>query len=80
MKAILVIDLGDADSDYYFIDYVVRRKETGNTVEIGYNVNLKPLPKKAEYTFKKPSMWWYICEGYNACIDEILGGKDDTTN
>ena len=72
-KAILVIDLGNADSDYYFIDYVVRNKETGNTLESGYNVNLKPMPKELDPGISDDYVNY--CQGFNDCLDEILGEK-----
>lgn len=58
MKAILVIDVEEY-GDYYVDVY---RKDADNTFEGRYY--LKPIPQKMSADY---------IEGYNACLDEILG-------
>lgn len=61
MKAVLVIDV-EEHGDYYADVY---RKDADDRFEGRYS--LKPLPSK-DYWHKKD-----YADGWNACLDEILG-------
>lgn len=72
-KAILVIDIpDDVKVEECFVDYVVYRNfidsdyEPIASEEMAY---LKPMPQKIIYDGKD----YDYANGYNACIDEILG-------
>lgn len=81
MKAILVIDLNDAqlnewdtDTSKCWAEIKVHTPIKGGAHGIGCiyandNVELKHMPQK-----KKP-MRFIEDSGYNECIDEILGGE-----
>lgn len=85
MKAILVIDVND-DTDFSLAKADVTMQEDSYGLLLGnvgkkwhQNISLKPMPKKKELdrTVKYGGMpthtMYSIAEGYNACIDEILG-------
>lgn len=72
MKALLVVDIPD---DIFIEDCTIEYRVVEHVMEMCVRDGIKrliPLPEKAKYTFKKTSMWWGICKGWNACIDEIL--------
>lgn len=76
-KAILVIDLPDGYGE------ITDNKATVNlrnwkldTSLIVCNVPLKPMPKKREYWSVADDTKRYR-DGWNACIDEILGEQDE---
>lgn len=86
MKAILVIDINDElleDYENFYVDYDLRaeRKNDNVTESIRYveNCPLKPMPQKKEV---KNILQYsglveqYRKEGWNDCIDEILGGNE----
>lgn len=84
MKTILVIDIPD---DYYeeYKDWTVNYdlrfdNNEGATESLKYveDVKLKPLPEKftrEDYSISEDTEIAYY-EGYNACIDEILGENE----
>lgn len=83
MKAILVIDLPDdflADpSNAYRLQiggdakvYYVRDGEKRGSI-VGDTRDIKPMPEKKEVDFME---YWHK-QGYNACIDEIIGEEDE---
>ena len=89
MKAILIIDIPDDlidDYENFYVDYDLRgeRKDINVNESIKYveDCPLKPIPKKRREPGEKlknnnSSIYYGDCrfvDGWNACIDEILGG------
>ena len=84
MKAILVIEMPSSCSECNFHQYgichAVRKCITGTPKELKSKPDwcpLKPIPSKKP-TIGKESENDILCmnAGYNACIDEILGGLE----
>lgn len=77
MKAILVIDIPDgADTKDIKIggdgNIYINRKGDRSSI-IGNIRNIKPMPEKNTWDITKNGHVTEYAEGYNACIDEILG-------
>lgn len=85
-KAILVIDINDdllEDYENFYVDYQLfaHIKDSGENEFIDRNIfcPLKPMPEKISHSFDSPYDHydnWKI-DGYNECIDEILGGSHE---
>lgn len=82
MKAILIIDINDElleDYEYFYVDYDLRaeRKNENYTESIKFveDCPLKSLPERkyAIQGMKGYSSTLKKCEGWNECLDEILG-------
>ena len=79
MKAVLVIDIpNDIDISKLKIGgdgniYYIRDGERASIV--GNIKNIKPLPQKVEMDFNE--YYEGMADGWNACIDEIIGDNDD---
>ena len=67
MKAVLVIDI-EEHGDYYADVY---RKDADDRFEGRYY--LKPLPQRKETYGTEPFEIFMHREGWNQCLDEILG-------
>lgn len=90
MKAILVIDMPSSCSGCKLkstvcgVSNVTHCCNLANgmiTLDKGFeerlpNCPLKPIPNKKSTEYN-PCRNPYIAEGYNACIDEILGGSEE---
>lgn len=87
MKAILVVDINDELLEYYedfYVDYDLRaeRKDDNVTESIRYveDCPLKSIPQKKELEESGNSLIddckEYYTDGWNDCIDEILGEED----
>ena len=84
MKAILVIDINDdylEDYENFYVDYDLRaeRKNENYNESIRYveECLLKPIPKEKEDLYYPCNEYEQAFnEGYNACLDEILGEKE----
>jgi len=91
MKAIIVIDLNDTtlkewdtDTSKCWAEIKVHTPIKGGAYGIGCvysndNVELKPMPTQVidRNTFAIENKYMNYQDGYNACIDEILGGNDE---
>lgn len=82
-KCILVMDMpskcAECNFHQYGICHAVRKCITGTPKELKskpYWCPLKPMPNKKSTEYN-PCRNPYIVEGYNACIDEILGGSEE---
>ena len=84
-KAILVIDMPSSCDMCDFVDDSESGKMWCGLPTFGYDVTdciackpsdcpLKEVPKKKEHTLYSIGAW---NNGYNACIDEILGGNEN---
>ena len=74
MKAILVIDV-DEKSIGREVNYI---RVQGNGYSyivkaVGEDVRLRPLPQRKETNGKEPFEIFMHREGWNQCLDEILG-------
>lgn len=87
MKAILVIDVNDDINFEEARANITMQQDNwgltlGNARKKWYdNVELKPMPKKKDkYSFNKQDTDYQrdclFRDGYNACIDEILGEQE----
>ena len=84
-KAILVMDMPSSCKECPCVDelgYIRVCHCTGEVIESGYavrrqdNCPLRDLPQKKEITFRDSDITRIEKIGYNACIDEILGGGE----
>lgn len=82
MKAILVIEMPSSCSEcnlqQYGICHAVRKCITGTPTDLKSKPDwcpLKPMPEKISTRYN-PARNPYTTEGYNACIDKILGDKE----
>ena len=82
MKAILIVDIDDElleDYENFYVDYDLRaeRKDENVNESIRYveDCPLKPMPLKLE-TIEVDSKLAYQVEGYNICIEDILGEEE----
>ena len=80
MKAILVIDIDDSlieGEDKFAIDgYLMQESDCAGCYEaVGRikNVVLKPLPEVNTWDVTENGHVTEFAEGWNACLDEILG-------
>lgn len=82
MKAILVIDMPksclECSLSKLYGSYCSATQSDTYTTEgdISSDCPLKPMPEKEEGSMWNTDIGEYY-EGYNACIDEILGGNDE---
>ena len=88
MKAILVIDIEHDDFDdienrgMTIPTINLYSKKSGERLKAYLDLTIRPLPQKKEIT--EAMIWNTKYEstasyygGFNACLDEILGGNDD---
>jgi hypothetical protein len=79
MKAILVVDIpDDYKIDELCVNYQIYKNDDITRVDWRFNQHLKPMPKKKE---TRNAIQYrglaeeYRKEGWNECLDEILGEK-----
>ena len=75
MKAILVIDVDDcvnveACNSTVYVEFPFM---ANGWVRKYSNVSIKPMPEKNTWDITKNGHVTEYAEGYNACLDEILG-------
>ena len=77
MKAILVIETDAQHIEDLHVDYIWN---DCYPVDLGKEVHFKPMPQKkseeeerAKFPFNEDLFYDNYIEGWNACIDEILG-------
>lgn len=85
-KAILVMDMPKDCCICVFNNHTGRCKVTGKYCNAYHHEGgltgrpnwcpLKPMPNKKSTEYN-PCRNPYIAEGYNSCIDEILGGSEE---
>lgn len=86
-KYLLIIDVNDElleDYENFYVDYDLRaeRKNENVNESIKYveGCPLKPIPEKRHNNGGDRIIGFYDSEfddGYNACLEEILGEEDD---
>ena len=83
-KAIITmeVDLGYDDIEDYEVVHVflIRKELPHNYIKVdGQLCNLKPMPTHVidRNTFAIENKYANYQDGYNECIDEILGGNDE---
>lgn len=83
MKAILVLEMPsrceECNFHQYGICHAVRKCITGTPKELKSRPDwcpLKPMPSKKNEDKAYTMTQLYRTQGYNACIDEILGDKE----
>lgn len=83
MKAILVIEMPSSCSECNFHQYgichAVRKCITGTPEELKSKPDwcpLNPMPSEKNEDKAYTMTQLYRAQGYNACIDEILGDKE----
>lgn len=85
MKAILVMDMPESclkcplcsDADECLVqDEDANFRASDSWEELRKSCPLRELPEKKDYDYCDRSIWTHERIGYNACIDEILGGSE----
>ena len=83
VKAILVMDMPSKCEECNFQQYGICHAEikciTGTPKELKSKPDwcpLKPMPSKKNEDKAYTMTQYYRAQGYNACIDEILGDKE----
>ena len=82
-KAVLVMDMPKScdecdfvDEQYHYCNIPWFGKDVSDYVACRHeNCPLKPMPEKRDTKYN-PTRNPYITEGYNACIDELLGEEN----
>ena len=77
MKVVVTFDVDEKNLDDFVVMAKVYRKKYGykEFVSVENNLPLKPLPQKVEMDFNE--YYEGMADGWNACIDEIIGDNDD---
>ena len=76
-KVVVAFDIDEKNLDDLVVMAKVYRKKDGykEFVSVENNLPLKPLPQKVEMDFNE--YYEGMADGWNACIDEIIGDNDD---
>lgn len=77
MKVVVIFDIDEKNLDDLVVMAKVYRKKDGykEFVSVENNLPLKPLPQKVEMDMNE--YYEGMADGWNACIDEIIGDNDD---
>lgn len=76
MKAILVFEVDNIDIENTQATYIELQCNNLTIQMALLNHWLKPMPEKNTWNITKNGYVTEYAEGYNACIDEILGGNE----